>query len=225
MDDKNSESKKGGPYTKNDQEKRRNEVYRLHIEYGYSAVKISKMIKVNRNTVNKDIKYWNAELAAEWNISDIRSFLVKQFQRMDSLRSRLFEQLDSEKDSQKKITIVKLLYDIDNKLTHHVTKIMENKRVQFKFDKNNEIDQEKIKQIVLKLLKGKLSDNKSCHFGQNKLLEEIIALLKCDESEAVKIRGELDQLGLSMCFASQGGNFELGHYDLKKFAKMRGYIS
>jgi len=34
-------AKKGGPYTKKEQEARRNEVFRLHFELGHSAVKIA----------------------------------------------------------------------------------------------------------------------------------------------------------------------------------------
>ena len=49
-------SKKGGPYTKQEQEKRRDEVFKLHFEYGYSATQISQMLKINRNTINSDVQ-------------------------------------------------------------------------------------------------------------------------------------------------------------------------
>jgi len=51
------QKKNGGPHTKKDKEKRQSEVYNLHFEKGYSAVRISEMINVNRNTLNDDIKY------------------------------------------------------------------------------------------------------------------------------------------------------------------------
>ena len=51
----NLQKKKGGPYSKHDRDARRNEVYKLHFEYGYSARKIADLMKVNRNTVNGDI--------------------------------------------------------------------------------------------------------------------------------------------------------------------------
>ena len=35
-----------GPYSKQELEQRRNEVYRLHFEYGYSARKITDMIRI-----------------------------------------------------------------------------------------------------------------------------------------------------------------------------------
>ena len=46
------EIKKGGPYTKKEQDERRQEVFKLHFEKGYSASKIFEMLKVNRNTIN-----------------------------------------------------------------------------------------------------------------------------------------------------------------------------
>lgn len=57
--------KDGGPYTKDERTKRQNEVARLHFEYGYSAVKIAEMMKVNRNTINSDIKYLYSEIKKE----------------------------------------------------------------------------------------------------------------------------------------------------------------
>jgi len=44
------EQKSGGPYSKDEREKRQNEVFRLHFEFGYSAVKIADLMKINRNT-------------------------------------------------------------------------------------------------------------------------------------------------------------------------------
>src|SRR5574338_502577 len=53
--------KKSGPYTKDEKIKRQNEVYKLHFEYGYSARRISEIMKINRNTINGDIRYWYAK--------------------------------------------------------------------------------------------------------------------------------------------------------------------
>ena len=51
-------SRKSGRHTKNEIETRRSEVYRLHFEYGYSARKISELMKINRNTINGDVSFW-----------------------------------------------------------------------------------------------------------------------------------------------------------------------
>ena len=55
---KQVDAKKGGPYTKKQREDRRDEVFRLHFENGYSAVKISKLLDVTRITIDDDVKYW-----------------------------------------------------------------------------------------------------------------------------------------------------------------------
>ena len=54
-----------GPYPKDERVRRQNEVSRLHFEYGYSATKISSVMKVNRNTINQDIKSLYSEIKEE----------------------------------------------------------------------------------------------------------------------------------------------------------------
>jgi predicted DNA-binding protein YlxM (UPF0122 family) len=65
------EKKNGGPYTKKEQEKRKDKVYSLHFEKGYSAVRIAEMINVSRNTVNEDIKYWYAQISTDFENSNL----------------------------------------------------------------------------------------------------------------------------------------------------------
>jgi hypothetical protein len=44
------EKKNGGPYNKNDQDKRRDQVHTLHFEKGYSAVKIAETLGASIET-------------------------------------------------------------------------------------------------------------------------------------------------------------------------------
>ncbi|MGI0008151.1 MAG: hypothetical protein ACRD92_00855 [Nitrosopumilaceae archaeon] len=76
--------KKGGPYTKKEQEDRQQEVFRLHFEKGYSAVKISEILNVNRNTINEDIRHWYSQLAQELKSQDLVSWSIEQFHRLES---------------------------------------------------------------------------------------------------------------------------------------------
>ena len=86
--------KKGGPYTKQEIIDRKNEVYRLHFEYGYSARKIADLMKVNRNTVNGDIDYWYSKIVENFNTFDPSYAIMINLQRLDIQRSRLREQLE-----------------------------------------------------------------------------------------------------------------------------------
>jgi len=116
------QEKKGGPYTKNEKIKRQNEVYRLHFERGYSAVKISDMMKINRNTINSDISYWYSSLSKEWDSYDIDSWCMKQIHRLESQRIRLFIELDKVENASVRLSIEKMILDIDMKMMNFISK-------------------------------------------------------------------------------------------------------
>jgi len=63
-----SRKKKGGPYSKADRHTRRDDVYRLHFEHGYSALKISELMNINRNTINGDVDYWYSIILKDSNM-------------------------------------------------------------------------------------------------------------------------------------------------------------
>lgn len=119
--------KKGGPYSK-DRSCRRKEVYRLHFEYGYSAVKIADMMKMNRNTVNNDINYLYLKLEKEWNSYSMDSWWMKQTYRMEMQRTRLLEQLGKEVDFQKRLALEKMIHEIDSKMMHSSIRIITSKQ-------------------------------------------------------------------------------------------------
>jgi len=77
------EIKKGGRYTKKEQEERKIEVYHLHFEQNKSALKIAELLDVNRNTINEDIHYWHQQLAGEFQAQDLTAKMTKQIQRME----------------------------------------------------------------------------------------------------------------------------------------------
>ena len=116
------QEKKGGPYTKNEKMKRQNEVYKLHFEHGYSAVKISDMLRINRNTINNDISHWYTSLAEEWDSYDIESWYMKQVRRLESQRRRILEELSKEEDASARLSIEKMILDIDSKLMNFISK-------------------------------------------------------------------------------------------------------
>jgi len=117
--------KKGGPYTKIDREKRRREVYKLHFEYGYPAIKIAEIMNVNRNTVNGDIDYWYSQVANKhWSLDPI-NHITKHIESLEIQRTRLREEIDKTKNSQERISIEHLILDIDSKLLQTQFKLYE----------------------------------------------------------------------------------------------------
>jgi hypothetical protein len=47
---------KFAPFTRSQRRKRRMEVYKLHFEHGIPATRIAELMKVDRNTINNDLK-------------------------------------------------------------------------------------------------------------------------------------------------------------------------
>lgn len=115
--------KKGGPYSKNDKDKRMNEVYRLHFEYGYSARKIAEMMKVNRNTINADIDYWFSKISRKVSVFDPRVIIVKNIGRMEIQLTRLREQLDKVQTHSDRMAIERLMFDVNCKIIHTYEKL------------------------------------------------------------------------------------------------------
>jgi len=113
--------KKSGPYSKKHKEVRRNEVYRLHFDYGYSARRIADMMKINRNTVNGDIDYWNSKIVGSNIIFSPEDAIIITIHRLEIQRTRLREQLDKTDSSQEKNAINRLIFDINCKImqTNH----------------------------------------------------------------------------------------------------------
>ena len=116
--EKNSITNKkiGGPYTQKQRLDRQNEVYRLHFEYGYSASKIADLMKINRNTINDDIRYWYSETLQSGSIINPERVIILHLQRLEVQRSRLREKLDKTESFQESIALERLIYEIDSKI-------------------------------------------------------------------------------------------------------------
>jgi len=122
------EIKKGGPYTKKEQEKRKDEVFKLHFEYGYSAVQIANLLNVNRNTINDDIKYWYSELYKSTNFKYSKDWLDKQFSRLEMQRARLRKELDEDISLKDRLQVERLITNIDLSISSFVVKIETSKK-------------------------------------------------------------------------------------------------
>lgn len=111
-----SGKKRGGRYTRDEIEKRRGEVYRLHFEYGYSARKISELMKLNRNTINADVDYWYSQVTKKQLDIDPTKHVAGCMERLELQRSHLREEVDKVKNLQERISIEHLIFDIDSKI-------------------------------------------------------------------------------------------------------------
>ena len=118
-------TRRRGPYSKQEKESRRNEVYRLHFDYGYSARKISELMKVNRNTINGDVSYWYSKIISNHNIFDPEMDILIRLKRFEVQRTRLRIQTDKTNEFQEKLSLERIILDIDSKVLQIYQKLGE----------------------------------------------------------------------------------------------------
>ncbi len=116
---------KFAPFTKAERKKRRSEVYKLHFENGMPATRIAQLMNVDRNTINNDLKFLYRQALNDYNLDDMNldDILEKQLVRLETQRDRLGLYLSDAKDVNTKITIERLLADIDFRILTAIEKI------------------------------------------------------------------------------------------------------
>lgn len=117
------EQKKGGPQTEKERRLRREHVAEYYFERGFSAVTISRMLNVNRNTVTSDLKYCYSQLKEENDNFDPTTICMTQFHRMQMQRARYVDLLHKELEFKDRLTLEKMLSDIENRIMQAALKI------------------------------------------------------------------------------------------------------
>jgi hypothetical protein len=119
---------KFAPFTKSQRRKRRMEVYKLHFENGMPATRIAELMKVDRNTINNDLKILYHQALNDYDPEDMSldDILQKQLLRLETQRDRLGLYLCDAKDINNKIAIERLIADIDFKLFAAIEKVNHN---------------------------------------------------------------------------------------------------
>lgn len=112
---------KFAPYTKAERTKRRKEVYRLHFEIGMSASEIADAMKVNRNTINEDLRLLYKQVGLE--APEYSQYYNKQMARIESQRSRVLRYLLEASTLDEKLAVERLVADIDFKMLGAATKV------------------------------------------------------------------------------------------------------
>ncbi len=131
------EQKKGGPYSEKERRIRRERVADLFFDRGFSAITISRMLNVNRNTINRDLDYCYTQLKKENDDFDSFTICMTQFHRMHIQRTRFVDLLHKELELKDRFTLEKMLSDIDNKIMQAALKIQANSENIEKFGINH----------------------------------------------------------------------------------------
>jgi hypothetical protein len=119
---------KFAPYTNSQRRARRSEVYKLHFEHGMPATRIAERMKVDRNTINNDLKVLYQKALSDYNADNMNldEIVEKQLVRLETQRDRLGLYLCDVKDINSKISIERLIADVDFKLIGAIEKVNHN---------------------------------------------------------------------------------------------------
>ncbi len=226
--------KKGGRYTKKEQEERRIEVYHLHFEENKAAINISELLNVNRNTINDDIRYWHLQLATKFKSQDLTAKMTKQIQRMEIQRDRLLEDLDAVENLDEKVKLERFISDIDNRFVQLYSKMILNGIKNLGPPvKLEEINEDVIKEFIRDLIFSDDNLDSEDIYSVDKLKFEFIRRTKCDVNHADDIIQKMYRDGLELChqspdqpdYFSSKANDISSTYNLGKFANLRGYLT
>ena len=207
--------KQGGPYTKNEQDDRRNKVYNMYFEKGFSAIKIAHELKVNRNTINQDVKFLRSELTQKDQIKPA-IWVLEQKEHLEQQKDRLLELLETTKDFEQRLRVEKIILDIEGKITNLVIKITGFDFVSFEYDPGPEFDEDITLFVKNLVLNGK-TENYS--YLQNDIILKARELLKCDFIHAKKMFTRMKDLGLSEFKVKEDG------YNLANFGVLNEMIT
>jgi len=211
------QNKKGGPYTKKEQEERLKQVYHLYFEKNNSIVGIANMLNVNRNTISEDVKYWYSQFADEWNHQDLTSWMQTHILKLEVQKMRLLEEAEKTDQIQIKLNIEKLIFNIENKLGQLGLDLIKNKK-----ETSENVDPKKdIEEIVTHLIN--IKKNQDCFFTYREICIEILKFKQCDELESESYFDQMNAFGLHHCLIDSEDDDKEEVFDLKKFAELRGY--
>ena len=232
--------KKGGRYTKKEQEERKLQVYRLHFEEETPAVEIAKLLGVNRNTINDDISYWYQRIGNQINVKGITAKIARQILLMHTQRDRMLEYLEDDESISGKIKIEKFIFDVDNKLSSIYSKMLDNHQefpIKTKADcskvSDGEITADTVKEFVMYLISSYNKSDSNIVYSENELITNFIMLTQCDVPYANRVIAKMLRYGLSHCIDPKHDQLAASfntpgdtstRYTIKKFALIRKII-
>lgn len=223
---KEQQHKRGGPYTKEEQERRRREVYELHFEHNESASGIAELLGVNRNTINQDLKIIYSQIGQEIGGTDLSLLTVATLHRLELQRARVAAQLENVTEFEEKMRVEGMLYNINVKIAQITSKIVTSgKQLSASFDSRfEEISEEEISELVRDL--GFIS-RKGFVYKED-IEAEYIRKTKCNTAKSNTVMRKMQSLGLEKFKCDTDMNakdWTRDKYDIVGFANMRGYLT
>jgi len=220
------DAKKGGRYTRREQEERKIQVFQLHFEENKSALEIAEILNVNRNTINEDIKFWFGQFQNQSKELEIEAKMKKQFHRMEIQRERYFDYLEKVKSITDKIKLEKLISELDNRLFQFYSKVFYSGKSNTPSLNLENDDDKEFREVVKELILSNKDSGSSYIFSYDSLELEFIKKTKCSVSDFSMIFDQMVDCGLEYCQQKSESSDEKDFdYNLLEFAKLRSYFT
>lgn len=221
--------KKGGRVTKKEQEERRMAVYELHFVENKPALEIARVLNVNRNTINDDIKFWRNKIGDSLTGFDIKKRVIQLFQKRALQRERLLENLEEAESFEEKEKVEKFIAMMDEKEELFLLKLIGINKLDFNPPKkHNHVAEDILKKFLRNLIFENLALGKRSNYSYWDLQFEYIRQTQSEVSVAEDVVWKMDNLGLDLCILPQSTIDMINNspriYDIEKFAEMRGYF-
>lgn len=180
----------------------------MYFEKGFSAIKIAMELKVNRNTINQDVKFLRSELTQKDQIKPA-IWLLEQKEHLEQQKDRLIELLEITKDFEQRLRVEKIILDIEGKITNLVIKITGFDYISFEYDPGPEFDED-IALVVKDLVLNEKTEKHS--YLKNNIILKAKELLKCDFTHAKKIFARMKDLGLFEFEVEKDAGYDLASF-------------
>nr|WP_256359094.1 HTH domain-containing protein [Candidatus Nitrosarchaeum limnium] len=195
---------------KKEQEDRRQKVYNMYFEKGFSAIKIASELEVNRNTINQDIKFLRSDITKKDQIKPA-IWLLEQKEHLEQQKDRLIELLETTKEFEQRLRVERIILDIENKIINLVIKMTDFNSVAYEYDPGPEFDEDVTLIVKDLVLNGKTEKDL---FLQNEIILKARELFKCDYTHAKKIFSRMNDFGLKEFVNEDGKGYDLARFGI-----------
>jgi len=225
--------KKGGRYTKKEQEERKLRVYQYHIVEKKPASYIAEILDVNRNTIRSDIKFLEAHILHKSGGVDLEAMINQTILTKKIQKERLLEDLDESETIDDKIKLEKLITATDNWLVQFFIKALSSKKDKIpSLQKLEIIKESEIEEFVREAILCDVNNGIDCIYSEEKLKLRYLFFSKSNLKRAERFIQEMKNYGLNLCKDSvvfPNKNIDSSKisndYNLFLFGVQRGYIT
>jgi len=224
--------KKGGRYTRKEQEERRLQVYQLYFEEKKSAVQIGEDLGINRNTISADIQFLHTQILQKSGGIDFEAMMNRTILEKKLEKERLLDCLEEAETIDEKIKLEKFIFEIENWLVQFYSKALSRRKEKGPTKEFEIIKEADIQAFVTEIIWGDIETGLVANYSEEMLKYRYIFSTKSNVKQAERAIQTMKNMGLKFCMNSKLPIIEKSEivkaslgYDMVSFAAQRGYVT